>query len=223
MSPSLSPASPYPRLWSARYSHQPTFFDCIFTLDLVLGRSERSHDPIICSSRSNILLTYRSLKKVSREAIGNKLERRVSSDEEGLSYPIRQMFVLPRKGESKELGAWVVRPVDSPLISDGREGAAFSRGEVLIVSHWELSSSSCSGGGCCSSTGSSCCTSSFGSGWAASWTDSYLSASASVVTNFFPPLGFFTSGAPPQCYEVQEQLARPEWSLFITLLKIVAS
>ena len=93
------------------------------------------------------------------------------------------MYVLPRGGEWKELGAWGVRPVDSPLISDGREGAAFSRGEVLIVSHWELSSSSCSGD-CCSSTGSSCCTSSIGSGWAASWTDSYLSTPAGVVTDF---------------------------------------
>lgn len=63
MSPSLSPASPYPRLWSARYPHQPTFFNCIFTLDLVLGQSGRSHDPIICSSRSNILITQKGLSR----------------------------------------------------------------------------------------------------------------------------------------------------------------
>ena len=64
----------------------------------------------------------------------------MSSDEEGLSCPIRQIILvflyLEEVYEKNRGHEWsLVRPVDSPLISDGREGAAFSRGEVLIVSH----------------------------------------------------------------------------------------
>ena len=94
-------ASQYPRLWSARYPHQPTFFNCIFTLDLVLGQSGRSHDPIICSSRSNILITQKGLSRSHKliEFI-DKSERIVSSDEGGLSYPIKQIkCFLPGGGE----------------------------------------------------------------------------------------------------------------------------